>query len=136
MVVNVESGNQIPPPNFAASSVIETQILDATSVLLWTSIFCVKFSFLFFFRKLITRVRHLQILWWAVFGFVLVSALVCIPLGFIECSYFGEDLLLHCPVDSLIRKERIYLDVTIVLDILTDVMIIALPITQIGRAHV
>lgn len=136
MILNTSSGNEIPPASIAKDSVTETQILTATSVLLWTSIFCVKFSFLFFFRKLISRLRALQIYWWVVFAVVLAGALTSIPMSFFECAYFGDDLLAHCPVDSLIARERIYLDVTITLDILTDVLIISLPIALLWNVKI
>lgn len=135
-ILNFSAGNTLPPASFLQDSVIETKILTATSVLLWTSIFCVKFSFLFFFRKLISRIRALQIYWCVVFAIVLATAVTSIGMSFFECAYFGDDFLAHCPIDSLIAREHIYLDITITLDIVTDVLIISLPVALLWKVKI
>ena len=56
-----------------------------TWVLSLTALWLVKFSFLFFFRKLGNHVRRQRILWWAVIGFTSASYVVCISLGAFKC---------------------------------------------------
>lgn len=59
----------------------------AAAFLLWTSIFSVKFSFLFFFRQLIRRIRAMIICWWVVFWVLIPAWIVC------ACAHFAS-----CPV--------------------------------------
>lgn len=66
---------------------------ETASVLLWTSIFAVNFSFLFFFRSLIQRVRRLEIWWYVVVGIEVLAACTCIPLGFMICPDFSSSFM-------------------------------------------
>lgn len=66
---------------------------ETASVLLWISIFAVKFAFLFFFRSLIQRVRPLEVWWFVVVGVMVLAACTCIPLGFMVCPDFSYSFL-------------------------------------------
>ena len=41
---------------------------NGSMVLTWTAVYSVKLSFMFFFRKLISSVRFLEIYWWVIMG--------------------------------------------------------------------
>jgi len=51
------------PPDFIEQSTIFHKLSDVCLILLWTTVFGVKFSFLSLFRKLIDRNRPLTIYW-------------------------------------------------------------------------
>ena len=61
---------------------------EAASVLVWTSIFAVKFSFVFLFKRLIRRVRTIGMWWWIVFITLIPTACISIVMVFISCSAF------------------------------------------------
>ena len=61
-----------------------------TTVLSFTALWLVKFSFLLFFRKLGNHVRRQRILWWAVVGLTSASYVVCISLGAFKCSITAD----------------------------------------------
>ena len=61
--------------------------------LAWTTVFAVKFSFLFFFLNLIRRLRNLKILWWCVLVVCVPVAIVCICMPYMVCPYLGKSAL-------------------------------------------
>ena len=129
---------------------------QTASVLLWISIFAVKFSFLFFFRNLIQRVRPLKIWWLVVVGITVVAACTCVPLGFIACPDFSSSFLgkllnipdsaylgtafsslaVKCPAPVIVHRETIYLDTTVCVDVFTDLLIISIPSTLLWRVQI
>ena len=64
------------------------KISDAFLVLSWTSEMAVKFSFLFFFRNLINRVRGMKLYWWVVFGVSVAVWIFGCGAVFAPCPYF------------------------------------------------
>lgn len=65
------------------------KLISAAGFLVWTSIFAVKFSFAFFFRKLIRRVRSIEIWWWLIIFILVASACTCTILEFMICADFS-----------------------------------------------
>lgn len=64
------------------------KLSDTYYVMTWTSIFAVKFSFLFFFRVLIRRVRAVTLYWQIVSVVTVLVWVYCIAGAFIICPYF------------------------------------------------
>ncbi len=61
------------------------RIETASNISSWTAIFLVKFAYLTFFRKLISRVKAMRIWWIAVCAFTLPCGLVNTLLGMYAC---------------------------------------------------
>ena len=71
--------------------------------LIWTSIFSVKFSFLFFFRLLVQRVRMMVIFWWVVTIATLAAWVFAFVAIFLPCPYFDlRGCKLDCSLPSLL----------------------------------
>lgn len=85
---------QIPSElSFAAieQTVSRAHVLETTALeLSWTSIFAVKFSFLFFFKTLVSRIRPMTILWRIVVGVTAVAWVAGCLCVVMECPYFDE----------------------------------------------
>ena len=64
------------------------KLSDVYYIMTWTTIFAVKFSFLFFFRVLIRRVRGITLYWRIVGGISVLSWGYCISGAFIICPYY------------------------------------------------
>ena len=64
---------QISLPAITALAINLHNWTTAFIVPAWTGICAVKFCFLFFFRGLIRRIRHLEIFWWVTVAFTAVS---------------------------------------------------------------
>ena len=89
LLANVESGLKVPPPDFVQQVVAYLRIQLAVAILLDVATFSVKFSFLFLFKGLISRVRHLTSWWWCVFVLLVPSTILYAFIIFLACSNFG-----------------------------------------------
>ena len=84
------------PTNLSFSDIEDTvnkaHILETIALeLSWTSIFAVKFSFLFFFKTLVNRIRPMTILWQFVVAATTVAWVVGCLCAIMECPYFGTN---------------------------------------------
>lgn len=91
--VNVRAGVEAPPPDLVHQLDLDVKYEDAALFLLNASIYSVKFSFLFFFRLLLTRTGRLQMWWWCVFVFTIPCAGVCMCTEFMACPAFGSRII-------------------------------------------
>lgn len=48
----------------------ETKEVNAMAMLWWLVLFPIKFAYLFFFRKLVFRLKRIEIWWWCVTAFM------------------------------------------------------------------
>ena len=73
-------------------SFLQFHILNAAYlILVYTTIFFVKFSFLFFFRNLVRRFRKMMIYWWTVLAIMIVVWPVTFIAGAIlPCPHFDR----------------------------------------------
>jgi len=115
---------QAPDPDFFERMLVFEQRVVVASALSWAAIYAVKFSFLLFFKKLVKKVRPLEVHWWVVFGVLLIGALTSIPMAVIICPHYEEDYMSYCSIASQIANEGIYLDITTTLDCVTDALCI------------
>ena len=84
------------PTDLSFSMIEETvnkaHILETIALeLSWTSIFAVKFSFLFFLKTLVSRIRPMTMLWQAVVAATTVAWVVGCLCAIMECPYFGTN---------------------------------------------
>lgn len=113
-------------------------------LLLWTSIFVVKFAYLAFFRRLIDRITPLIKYWRVVSGMSIVSFPICIISIYVSCMKWGLEAGKHMDVRFLSTwlifelascLQPVYYHralglaiFDIVLDIGTDLLIMAIPL--------
>lgn len=70
---------------------------NASATLVWLVIFSVKMAYLFFFRRLVSRVKHLMRWWWFVVSFTVTAGFVCIAVAWLTCPYSSiEKVLSRC----------------------------------------
>ena len=69
---------------------------NAATTLWWLVIFSVKLAFLFFFRRLISRLRNLNIWWWFAITLTIVAGVVSMAASWLTCPYFTAEGLLLC----------------------------------------
>lgn len=60
----------------------------------WLVIYSVKLAFLFFFRRLISRLRTLNIWWWFATVLTIIAGLVSVAVSWLTCPYFTIEGLL------------------------------------------
>ena len=76
------------PADFVAQGLLFQKLSDGFLVLTYNVIFAVKFSFLFFFRGLIRRVRTMGVYWWIVAAFTAAVWAFGVIGVFASCPYF------------------------------------------------
>lgn len=142
------------PPDIFYQLIRFHKLSVAFLVLTNTSIFAVKFSFLFFFRVLVRRVHKMAVYWWIVVAVTILAWILSVMSFFLPCLYFDKRArkflsrssilsyvirrLIHyavsCGVKSDPPKTIAYAALSTILDILTDIlssfMIFFLPVSQ------
>ncbi|KAI1129674.1 hypothetical protein F5Y10DRAFT_237724 [Nemania abortiva] len=101
--------------------------------LAWTATFFVKFSFLAFFKQMIFSVDRIHYYYWGVVIFTVISYLFLVGEAFILCHEWRLGSL-KCFDTS---RNLLYVSLTGLitgLDVLTDILIISIPITLIRRS--
>lgn len=92
-------------------------------IFFYTSLWSVKISFLFFFKRLGQNVRWQKILWWCVFAFTAATYFVCI--GDIQYACLAAplmEIMSHCSSDWDVNFQQVTLKFNGTIDVLTDVM--------------
>lgn len=118
------------PVNFVKNSEKYYRGSVIVNVFFYTSLWAVKFSFLLFFRRLGKNVSgwH-RAFFWTVLGFTIATYLVC--LGDIHYSCLTSplsELAQHCSTKSAVHFQLVTLKINCAADVLTDYMIMAIPI--------
>jgi len=78
----------IPPGNIVQIAWDYHKWIAIELSLCWVTIMAAKFSFLFFFKKLIGRLRGLTIYWWAITVFNVAVAGYGTSVYYLACPYF------------------------------------------------
>lgn len=127
--MDITSGRLWPPP---ATFVNDTERYYKGSVVVnvmfYTSLWAVKFSFLLFFKRLGQNVAGQKVLWWCVFGFTVVTYLLCI--GDIQYSCLAAPLAkieIRCSTDSAVHYQRVTLALNCAVDVVTDYLSVSFP---------
>ena len=81
------------PPDILQQSYKFHKWITVTLMLAWCAIMAVKFSFLFFFRKLIERLRPMIIYWWVVTAFNVAILGYGIAVYYVACPYYNDPRL-------------------------------------------
>ncbi|KAF2231925.1 hypothetical protein EV356DRAFT_578818 [Viridothelium virens] len=95
--------------------------------LTWATIISVKFAFLYFFRQLVRQLPRLRIYWIFTIATTTVVSVYCLAISFITCPYTGSDTM-KCYQSTRLRVSLAIGYITITVDILTDLMIVAIPV--------
>ncbi|KAE8392892.1 hypothetical protein BDV23DRAFT_170550 [Aspergillus alliaceus] len=99
----------------------------ASYLLSYTSLWLIKLSFIFFFRKLGNRYRTQRVLWWGVLVFVIACYGGTLGILDYECEMASlENSIERCTSAHSIWYERVSLKVATTMDIVSDAAIIIL----------
>ncbi|KAM7214741.1 hypothetical protein V8F06_009906 [Rhypophila decipiens] len=109
-------------------------IINSFVSLTWTSIHLVKASFLAFFKQLIWQVSRIQRYYWAVVILTIISWMLAFATPFILCSEAGLDTVecMNSDRDVMIISLTV---INSVLDIITDLGIVSIPIILLRRSN-
>lgn len=132
----------------------ESREANAMSTLWWFVLFPVKIAYLIFFKKLISRLKHLTRYWWFVLAFMVFkyeyiimqfeayrlqipALIICEVVSWQTCPYRSTgDLISKCagPASST-RTVRVTATTT-VFDVLSDIFIASIPIALLWRVRI
>lgn len=100
----VSEGRTPPPPDFLQETENAATYALIAELLCWTTIFSVKFSFLFYFRALVHRLYRLEVWWWFTLAVFIPITAIIIPAPFIVCPHTGPSIL--CRLGPLCMRNH------------------------------
>ncbi|PYH44038.1 uncharacterized protein BP01DRAFT_275612, partial [Aspergillus saccharolyticus JOP 1030-1] len=125
----VFGGQVLPTLEFLDAYLHLQGYMVAWLVLFYSGLWLVKLSFLSFFYTLGGKMRTHRIWWWVVFGFTVAWWFVCI--GIIDYRCLINDtsyIMTHCGSTGHIHKDNQIIYISCAGDILTDLLILSVPI--------
>ncbi|PSN61404.1 hypothetical protein BS50DRAFT_578420 [Corynespora cassiicola Philippines] len=133
LVVNPLLIAELPPDSFRIflSWNLNARLSSAV-ILFWTTTFCVKYSFLAFFHRIVKPIKELKLFWWFTLVITSLVWILLIMYPFIMCPYYNTAAL-KCFDANYEKRFKILQSLGTVLDILTDVMIVSIPILALRK---
>lgn len=101
------SGKASLSVDFFHNETIFLRCLGALNILFWTCLYCIKLSFLLFFRRLRAKVRGREIWWWCVLAVAVTGWLVSIADYPYRCIYSSFEYILckSCSAHTLFQTN-------------------------------
>ncbi|KAK8129116.1 hypothetical protein PG984_010224 [Apiospora sp. TS-2023a] len=97
--------------------------------LTWTSVYMVKYAFQYFFFTLTRSMqKSITVLYWSTVGITVVSGLYTVLVTIVVCPHFGADSVKCAYNPGQHTRSLINNIIACCLDIITDVLIVSLPI--------
>ncbi|KAH7406819.1 hypothetical protein DE146DRAFT_405826 [Phaeosphaeria sp. MPI-PUGE-AT-0046c] len=126
----VTVGIMTPWPTITEDVIIYTRLMFVTTSLFWLSLWLVKLSLLTLYKNLMDGLPMVYMrLWWALLVFCLVSLVGCIVSYLTSCQDFAASLSKgECSGPRSIRGQLASLYTSYAVDVLSDLMIMVLPI--------
>ncbi|EPE28708.1 hypothetical protein GLAREA_09829 [Glarea lozoyensis ATCC 20868] len=119
------------PSNWIAQGYDYHERAVGVMIVTWAVIVSVKMSFLAFFRRLIRSVEGMRWLWWTAAGFNGVVGGYGFSVYVASCPVFGNPRIFQCTTSVPLRAAVGYSLAQMVLDVVGDLLIIAIPIKLI-----
>ncbi|RDL38406.1 uncharacterized protein BP5553_02746 [Venustampulla echinocandica] len=111
----------------------------AIIILFYSSLAAIKISFLLFFRRLLSgvHIRVLMIQWWVVFGITIVTWIACIADTQYKCLAAPYiKIVQECTKQWSVNFQRITLTANCVMDVVTDALIITIPVAILWNTRI
>lgn len=89
----IAEGKFLPPPNFIQDIEDAAEYTLIAELLYWTTIFSVKWSFLFYFRALTHHLKRMEVWWWFVLVILVPVSSITISGPFIVCPHAGRSII-------------------------------------------
>ncbi|KAE8825672.1 hypothetical protein HRS9139_08782 [Pyrenophora teres f. teres] len=126
----------VPPADWMQISFHFHKWVTICGMLAWSCVVAVKFSFLYFFEKLIDRLPALNYYWWFVVTFNVACLGYGIAIWYIGCPYFYDPRELECASGPYKRLLVHHSTAQMTLDLVGDGLILAIPICVIWKIKV
>ncbi|MCJ1314667.1 hypothetical protein MMC25_008349 [Agyrium rufum] len=137
LTINVFAGLEAPPADILQRTLVFLHEELAANLLFLASIWSIKISFLLFFKKLGNNVSKQYALWWIVFWGTLIGFVISLATTEYRCTTAQKAAtVLTCATPAAVERTRRSLQVTTAFDIITDVMILAIPINLLWNVRI
>ncbi|KAI9683897.1 MAG: hypothetical protein M1829_004232 [Trizodia sp. TS-e1964] len=143
---SITAGVKFPPPDFFEKGTLYFRLQFAFAILFWSSLYSLKASFLALFYRISAADRlhnKVQLILWRIvvascvisyIGSVITFPIYCHTFEIRESTESTESLL--CQDSETVARALISLRFSTAVDIITDVMIIGLPIHLLWKANI
>ncbi|KAK7703726.1 hypothetical protein SLS57_010833 [Botryosphaeria dothidea] len=121
-----------PYPEMMDDALLVIKIFFYSTMLLWATLWAVKFSLLALYRRLMTGLRAYIFLWWILVIFCALTFIGSIISSLMSCSSFHNWFTPgQCGTPRDIKAQLTSLYYSFAVDVLTDLLIMALPLRLI-----
>ncbi|EOD52704.1 putative cfem domain-containing protein [Neofusicoccum parvum UCRNP2] len=120
----VTGGEAAPYPEMMDDANLLIKVFFYNTMLLWATLWAVKFSLLALYRRLMTGLRAYIVLWWILVVFCALTFIGAIISNLTSCSSL-------CATPRDVKAQIASLYYAFAVDVLTDLLIMALPIRLI-----
>ncbi|KAI9885079.1 MAG: hypothetical protein M1823_003134 [Watsoniomyces obsoletus] len=124
------------PPDFIEQALDFHKLVTVCLILLWIAVCAAKFSFLFFFRKLIDRIRIMIIYWWIVLVFCVLTMCYGIAAYVLSCPKYGSLEAVSCSNGPTIKRTLTYSAFQLATDIVSDLLILYIPVRLVWKIQI
>ncbi|KAK4206939.1 hypothetical protein QBC37DRAFT_444784 [Rhypophila decipiens] len=129
LTLNVSVGAAVPPADFFSQLELWLRVSYVVQTFFYTTLTAVKLSLLFFFRRLGGHMDRLRYVWWPVLGLTLATWVTGLGTSQFKCLLgSSEYIITYCDKPWAIEFTTVTLKVNCALDVLTDVLILLIPI--------
>ncbi|KAK5740537.1 hypothetical protein LTR17_004574 [Elasticomyces elasticus] len=118
---------------FLARASLYLKLQFTSTLLFWSCLWSVKASFLAFFRQLTEGLNYPRRAWYAITAITTMAFIGSIITYPVSCTSF---VLGECQAPENVNRSLISLRFSTAVDIITDIMIIALPIFIVARVQI
>ncbi|KAH6663435.1 hypothetical protein B0J14DRAFT_644878 [Halenospora varia] len=108
-------------------------------ILFYTSLACIKISFLLFFKRLLggVYIKTLNFYWWTIFGITIATWIACCADIEFKCLASPlPEINAVCTQDWSINFQRATLIANCVMDVITDALIMTIPIAILWNVRI
>lgn len=122
-ITAIQRGQMEPYPSLEADLVVMLKEFFVVQFFFWLTLWAVKWSLLFMFRRITEGLQHYNQIWWGVFTFSILTFIGCCISNFTSCSsmhaWFTAGLC-NTPRDT--RAKNISLWFALGSDVITDLL--------------
>ncbi|MCJ1246637.1 hypothetical protein MMC30_003846 [Trapelia coarctata] len=138
LIIGPANQNAITGSTDILAQVADFMRTDSTLLIIWVlTMWFVKFSFLAFFWKLGHNVRRQRLLWWIALVWTVATLIVSFAIPNYDCSFGTDSGILRCATSSSgIRRFRTILEISTAFDIITEALILILPINLLWKVKI
>ncbi|KAL9032458.1 MAG: hypothetical protein Q9180_006489, partial [Flavoplaca navasiana] len=131
-VLGVSAGLEMPDEDFSQVAGDYFKATLAVIILFYSALWCIKISFLLFFRRLGNNVRGQRRIWCPVFGVTVATYFACIGSIQYQCLVSSfEYLAINCATSAAMSFQQITLKLNCAWDVVTDCLIMLIPFSML-----